>query len=528
MASLKYDIFAVDKTTKAFQSVKKNLDAIDKKFKKIQNSAKGIGGALLTAFAGATIKNIIDATDKIQKFSIRLGITTEELSRLKFAGEQTGISFNQLTSGLQRMTRRISEAATGSGTATKALQELGLNATDLNKLSPDQQFNKIADALHNVTNQADKVRIGFKLFDSEGVALIQTMKGGSQSVEELKNELSRLGGEVTQNQADALSNLNDSWNRLKTAFMGLARFVLETLEPAFTLFIDAIAELTTFITKTVKTILLFYDAMAALLGTVGEFFGLLDEGVKKKTVDNLTEKWDDVWESTKRAKRELKDYKREMGNIFDDNTIKQTGKAKTGTVGSPDKITESMQQSFEKGEHAAGRSMGRIKDTFKDGITTVIKDFDSFGDVVKSSISKIGDILLQNQLDQVFSSFGSGKPGGLFSGVSGMFGNVLNPSSGANSAISGLFSGIGNIFGGFFANGGNFSGGRPIMVGERGPEMIVPRNSGTVIPNHELQGDNISIVMNVNTPDTQTFRQSQPQLTVEMANQIEIAKKRNM
>ena len=34
-----------------------------------------------------------------------------------------------------------------------------------------------------------------------------------------------------------------------------------------------------------------------------------------------------------------------------------------------------------------------------------------------------------------------------------------------------------------FAEGGNFSGGRPILVGEEGPEIITPQRSGSVIPN---------------------------------------------
>lgn len=38
------------------------------------------------------------------------------------------------------------------------------------------------------------------------------------------------------------------------------------------------------------------------------------------------------------------------------------------------------------------------------------------------------------------------------------------------------------------ANGGPVAGGKPYMVGERGPEMFVPNNSGTIIPNHALSG----------------------------------------
>ena len=40
--------------------------------------------------------------------------------------------------------------------------------------------------------------------------------------------------------------------------------------------------------------------------------------------------------------------------------------------------------------------------------------------------------------------------------------------------------------GGARALGGPVSGGVPYLVGERGPEIMVPRMAGTVIPNHGI------------------------------------------
>jgi len=46
------------------------------------------------------------------------------------------------------------------------------------------------------------------------------------------------------------------------------------------------------------------------------------------------------------------------------------------------------------------------------------------------------------------------------------------------------------------ANGGPARGGRPHIVGERGPELFVPRSSGTVVPNHAL-GGSANVTVNV-------------------------------
>ena len=53
----------------------------------------------------------------------------------------------------------------------------------------------------------------------------------------------------------------------------------------------------------------------------------------------------------------------------------------------------------------------------------------------------------------------------------------------------------------FFANGGSPPVGRPSVVGERGPELFVPRSAGTIVPNHALGGANV--VVNVDASGSQ-------------------------
>jgi len=63
---------------------------------------------------------------------------------------------------------------------------------------------------------------------------------------------------------------------------------------------------------------------------------------------------------------------------------------------------------------------------------------------------------------------------------------LLGGDFGKTGAIGGaagdLFKWLGS-FGGARADGGPVRAGRPYLVGERGPEIVVPRNSGTVLPN---------------------------------------------
>lgn len=68
----------------------------------------------------------------------------------------------------------------------------------------------------------------------------------------------------------------------------------------------------------------------------------------------------------------------------------------------------------------------------------------------------------------------------------------------------GFFSSIGKMLG--FANGGNPPIGVPSIVGERGPELFVPRSAGTIVPNNQL-GMNTNVTYNINAVDAASFRQ---------------------
>ena len=69
---------------------------------------------------------------------------------------------------------------------------------------------------------------------------------------------------------------------------------------------------------------------------------------------------------------------------------------------------------------------------------------------------------------------------------------------GINAALSGLFGGtkIGKFLG--FANGGRPPVGRASIVGEKGPELFIPKTSGTIIPNNQIGGAGGGIVNNIN------------------------------
>lgn len=103
---------------------------------------------------------------------------------------------------------------------------------------------------------------------------------------------------------------------------------------------------------------------------------------------------------------------------------------------------------------------------------------DSFENMATSAIT---------QMDRLVAAI---KGGSFFDIVGGLLG------IGANLGSLGLFgqdvqkalNSGGSIFGGFRADGGPVMSGKSYIVGERGPELFTPRNSGSITPNHALGG----------------------------------------
>jgi len=74
-------------------------------------------------------------------------------------------------------------------------------------------------------------------------------------------------------------------------------------------------------------------------------------------------------------------------------------------------------------------------------------------------------------------------------------------SVGANAGTSGGSAGA------FFADGGLMKAGRPAIVGERGPELVIPNRNSTVVSNEQLTGGGQTVVnVNVSTGVSQTVR----------------------
>lgn len=195
---------------------------------KAKIAALAAGAAMSAAFVSA-----VKDADNLNNLAIRLGTTTEALSELRHVASQSGIDFNVFSTAMQRMVRRVDEAAkTGKGEAAPALKELGIEAEELTKLKLDRQFEKIADSMSKMKDQAARVRLAMKLFDTEGVALVQTMTQGARGIRAARNEARSLGITLDSKTAKVAAKVAAQFVKLRDTIMGAVRNLALEAAPA--------------------------------------------------------------------------------------------------------------------------------------------------------------------------------------------------------------------------------------------------------------------------------------------------------
>jgi len=134
------------------------------------------------------------------------------------------------------------------------------------------------------------------------------------------------------------------------------------------------------------------------------------------------------------------------------------------------KAAKEFEQNAKKINSAFEQLSVTIGNDIKNGIAGLIKGTSTLGDLLNNVADRFLDLALNQAL----------------------FGDILGSSGNKGGGI------LGFLTGGKLAKGGTAAGGKSFLVGEKGPELFVPRSTGTVVPNNKLGGGGTNnVVVNV-------------------------------
>ena len=206
-----------------------------------------IGPAAIAAGAAVgvvMVKNFIDAADKLTDLSERTGLAVEDLSRLGYVAQMSGISADEMTSAIVKLSNTMAMASVNGGTASRVFDVLGVSVknTDGTLRSQVQVLQDVADKFASYEDGAAKTALAVQLFGKSGANLIPVLNGGAEGIQALAEESDKLGNTINTRTAQAAAEFNDNLDRLAVLSGNAAKSMSESLLPSLVSITDAMIE----------------------------------------------------------------------------------------------------------------------------------------------------------------------------------------------------------------------------------------------------------------------------------------------
>lgn len=181
----------------------------------------------VTGFA-ALVEKTIESAAEMYKLAQRTGVAVESLSALRGVAKLSGTDMADVGTGLQKLSKNMVEAQTGSGKAAASFAALGVSVTDSSGhlKSADQVMLETAKAMQGFEQGAGLTTAAMNIFGKAGANLIPMLA-------ELA-EKGNLNGKMTTEQARQALEFEKALIKQKTALEGVARTLAIDLIPIVT------------------------------------------------------------------------------------------------------------------------------------------------------------------------------------------------------------------------------------------------------------------------------------------------------
>lgn len=130
---------------------------------------------------------------------------------------QSGMSVDQLQTGLKTMVNAVDQAVTGTGKGAESFDKLGVSVLDASGNVKDQEtiFNESVIALQGMEDGTEKAKLANDLFGRSGSEMMPLLNGAAGSVEEMKKQAHDLGLVLNDEAIDAGVKFTDSMDQVK-------------------------------------------------------------------------------------------------------------------------------------------------------------------------------------------------------------------------------------------------------------------------------------------------------------------------
>jgi hypothetical protein len=204
----------------------------------------GIALAAMTAAAAAAgvamIRSGLDTIGAQADMAASLKTSVESLQVLTLAGELAGVSLGEIEQATKKLTTRLSEAASGSGSAVGALERLNLSARDLQALPLDERIVTIQEALARFVPEAERAAVASDLFGDK--AALAFLRIDPATLREAAKDVRDFGVAVSASDAVQIERTGDAIAKLSLIWLGLTNRLTAAVAPALEILANALGD----------------------------------------------------------------------------------------------------------------------------------------------------------------------------------------------------------------------------------------------------------------------------------------------
>lgn len=222
MAETKITVSAQDNASRVLQQVRNSLGSVQQSAGLLTNalglmSAVSVGGFLALA------KSSIDGIDALNDLKDATGASIENLSGLEDIALRSGTSLDTVGTALVKMNGVLKDVKPGSD-AAKALDSIGLSASQLQAMDPADALLKISVGFNGLADGGARARIAQELFG-------KSVRDVAPLLKDL-GDAGKINATVTTAQAEEAEKFNKQLFALQKNATDAGRAMVSTLLPS--------------------------------------------------------------------------------------------------------------------------------------------------------------------------------------------------------------------------------------------------------------------------------------------------------
>ena len=260
----------------AIDALDKSESAFGKFGKAARIGALAVAGGLAAAgVAGVALgKNFVDLGTELTRMADRTGHSVEQLDIMRQVANRAGLDLEDMVDVTEEMRIKANDTASGIETYAEFFKELGINAEEYLKLSPDKQFNLVTKSLNNVEDATRRTIIADELLSDTGKRLLQATQSNADGFAGLAAEVQKTGNIMSDDAARASAELTAKFDTVKESVLALANEGIGNLIPHI---ITAVIWIETDLVPALRT--LAGEIREHVLPALGEFAGFIKDEV---------------------------------------------------------------------------------------------------------------------------------------------------------------------------------------------------------------------------------------------------------